>query len=340
MPDQNISDVNPAKLTQAHFVYLAFGILALVLLFYNPMVDAAITFNNEVASGALAIWGTVRATLSVLAIVMDADISGGIVVASSTVSPGAALKPISNMIVRFVDLLFALMLVSNMLALLIPAIAKIGAGVLALSLFVFAGFGFIRPSAKVYSFARDGVVVGVFFAIVVPASYTLSFWVGDQMTTAAWSNATNVVGSLNTEVDTAKGIENSVSGEELPTDSNVVVPGDEVATSQQNILSNALSGITSGMTAAVDAATNATGAVVGAAGDIGGNTLGLISTFISASVNLTSAFIQILVALMLKLIVLPILILGAAFLVIRRIAPQKHGAYVEDFVRKNTVRLN
>ena len=100
---------------------------AILLAIANPLADAAAGFNREVTIGSTALYGTLRVMNSVMSVAKDADVTGGVGVASVTASPGQLLQPVTNTIDRMAELLFWLAILSGVLAALFLPVAKVAA---------------------------------------------------------------------------------------------------------------------------------------------------------------------------------------------------------------------
>lgn len=330
-----MTDGTPEDQKHVPLTYFVVGAFSLFLLFYNPLVDVAVTYNNEVATGALVLWGAMRSILGVMSVAKDADFQGTVLVASTTVSPGAVLNPIYDTIGRYVDVIFALVLWSNLLAILLPLIAKVGAVILSCGLFAMAGIGFLQrakfPRTWLFAVSRAGVIVGIVLTLIVPAAYTLSFWTGEQVTRDAQDSAIEVWDQLTVQINEPENQENDVE-ELIP---EVPEKGSEVE--EPNVFSSALEG----MSSAIDATKNVVGRSVETVGGIAtsvrdqaSGALKLAPIIVSSFPRLLNAAMQFLVALLLKIVVLPVLILGAAWLAIKWAAQTAKSLEIDNLQLK------
>ncbi|MGL3604994.1 hypothetical protein ACSV9I_00620 [Rhizobium sp. G187] len=180
--------------TKGTIIWLTVAAFAVALFFINPLADIAARFSHDVMIGSGALYGTLRIANSVMSVARDADVTGGVGVASVTASPGQLLQPVINTIERMVDLLFYLAIVSGILSLVLVPVAKVAAAGLAGFALICAGLTLIsrRVPLVIERLARSFAVLGLLGAVLLPASYTIAFYAGDAITDEAWINATSV----------------------------------------------------------------------------------------------------------------------------------------------------
>jgi hypothetical protein len=287
--------------TQGLIVWLLVAGFAVTLFLVNPLADIAAQFSHDVMVGSGALYGTLRVANSVMSVARDADISGGVGVASVTASPGQLLQPVINTIERLVDLLFGLAIVSGILSLVLVPVAKVASvGLGACALFC-AGLTLTarRVPPLLDRLTRSVMVLGILGAVLLPASYTIAFYAGDAITDQAWTNATDVFDRMKGQQDVPEADGVGAAATLSPTDR--VTPADD---GMFDRLGSAFSGT---LQAASDMAeTAAANAQV-------------IQDGVAISADLFTASIGIATAYLVKLLVLPILIL-AAFLYLLRSA--------------------
>lgn len=287
--------------TQGLIVWLLVAGFAVTLFLVNPLADIAAEFSHDVMVGSGALYGTLRVANSVMSVARDADISGGVGVASVTASPGQLLQPVINTIERLVDLLFGLAIVSGILSLVLVPVAKVASvGLGACALFC-AGLTLTarRVPPLLDRLTRSVMVLGILGAVLLPASYTIAFYASDAITDRAWTNATDVFDRMKGQQDVPEADGVGTAATLSPTDR--VTPADD---GMFDRLGSAFSGT---LQAASDMAeTAAANAQV-------------IQDGVAISADLFTASIGIATAYLVKLLVLPILIL-AAFLYLLRSA--------------------
>ncbi len=289
--------------TQGLIVWLLVAGFAVALFLVNPLADIAAQFSRDVMVGSGALYGTLRVANSVMSVARDADISGGVGVASVTASPGQLLQPVINTIERLVDLLFGLAIVSGILSLVLVPVAKVASvGLGACALFC-AGLTLTarRVPPLLDRLTRSVMVLGILGAVLLPASYTIAFYAGDAITDRAWTNATEVFGRMKGQQD-IPGAEGAVAGA-----AETLSPTDRVTPADDGMFDRLGSAFSGTLQAAFDMAeTAAANAQV-------------IQDGVAISADLFSASIGIATAYLVKLLVLPLLIL-AAFLYLLRSA--------------------
>lgn len=157
-------------------VMLVLAALLVASAWANPPASTAVRYNQQAAAAALSIYATLRTVSATLSVMKDADLEGSVLFGSVAASPGQVLEPVTHTLERFADIMFAVALVSGLLALLSGPAAGVGAGVAALGLTLAA--------------------VAVALALVVPAVYGLAFRLGDGLTREATADAVAVLEGL------------------------------------------------------------------------------------------------------------------------------------------------
>lgn len=296
-------------------VVLLIGIIGVIT---NPLAGLASSYNTEIAATGAAIYGSLRFASSAMSVAKDADLGGSVAVASVTFSPGQVLEPVTATINRMADLLFGLVLASGVVSVTLPALARIGAVLMAVAgvLLVVAQIvqarmptdgGLQRLGSAT---ARFGVVV----AIIVPAAYATAFMLGDFMTADAWRSATAVFEKLSEDF-------------EAPPESILPVP--EVTTPPVTA-PEAETGLLEGLVNGVGTAIGQTkDAVVGAAQATAGFASGLpdqvsrnakiVGDGIAVSGQLFNSSMQLGAAYLVKLVVLPLFLLFTGLWLFRQL---------------------
>ncbi len=296
--------------------WLIAAVFAAAMFFANPLADVAARFSREVTIGSGALYGTLRVVNSLMSVAKDADVTGGVGVASVTASPGQLLQPVTNTIDRMADLLFYLAIASGILSLVLVPVAKaasavlaVGAGIIAVLLLTTRA---VPPALERVS--RAVAVLGMLGAVLLPASYSLAFYAGNAITEDAWASATQVFRRMDAQYDPTA-VEQQV--EALKRNEPALVPPTEGADEP---------GLLDRLGSAVDASRSALSGTLGAASGLAQSVTGgvtenarIITEGVSISADLFSASIGIAVAYLVKLLVLPLLIL-AAFLYLLRSA--------------------
>ncbi|QLF68280.1 hypothetical protein FE840_001200 [Peteryoungia desertarenae] len=287
---------------KAAIVWVMVAIIAVVIFFVNPLADVAARFSHDVMIGSGALYGTLRIANSVMSIARDADVSGGVGVASVTASPGQLLQPVINTIERMVDLLFYLAIISGILSVVLVPLAKVAAAGLAVFALLCAALtvSMQRVPKLIDRLARSFLVLGLLGAILLPASYTVAFYAGGVITEEAWTNATEVFERMQGNSALAQ-VEQQVGApkENLPSVDQQAGDGQLFGR-----LGSAFSGTL--QSASDMAATVAANVAV-------------INVGVAISNDLFNASIGIAVAYLVKLLVLPVLILAAFLYMLRSV---------------------
>lgn len=283
--------------TKGTIIWLVVAVFAGALFVINPLADIAARFSHDVMIGSGALYGTLRIANSVMSVARDADLTGGVGVASVTASPGQLLQPVINTIERMVDMLFYLAIVSGILSLVLVPVAKVAAAGLAGFALVCATMTMMsrRVPLLVERLARSFAILGLLGAVLLPASYTIAFYAGDAITDEAWTQASAVFDKVQGD-DSLAAVQTQV--EAMKQDR---VPGEEAAFGRLGQAFSSTLQAASDMAASV--AANAR----------------VINDGIAMSSELFNASIGIAIAYLVKLLVLPVMIL-AAFLYLLRSA--------------------
>ncbi len=174
-------------------VMLILAALLVASAWANPPASTAVRYNQQAAAAALSIYATLRTVSATLSVMKDADLEGSVLFGSVAASPGQVLEPVTHTLERFADIMFAVALVSGLLALLSGPAAGVGAGVAALGLTLAAVAVATRREGRMppvaWRLGRSVVVLGVALALVVPVVYGLAFRLGDGLTREATADA-------------------------------------------------------------------------------------------------------------------------------------------------------
>jgi hypothetical protein len=293
--------------------WLLLAALGGLLLVVNPLADRAAQYNRDVTIGSTALYGTLRVMNSVMSVAKDADVTGGVGVASITASPGQLLQPVTNTIDRMADLLFWLAIVSGVLSTLFLPIAKVAAiGLVVVSLLQ-AGASLTRQRlpALAARLAKAGLTLCLLGAVVLPLSYAVAFRAGAEMTDSAWQGATAVFDRINTDYDAEAGGQiDALKSADVPA---AVTPVPQAETGFLGRLGSAVGQSQSAISGTVSAAS---GLVTALTEGVSAKTR-VITDGLAISSDLFTASIAIAVSYLVKIIVLPALILAAMLFLMR-----------------------
>lgn len=291
--------------------WLALAALGVLLVIVNPLADRAAQYNRDVTIGSTALYGTLRVMNSVMSVAKDADVTGGVGVASVTASPGQLLQPVTNTIDRMADLLFWLAIFSGVLSTLFLPVAKVAAIGLAAVSVLRAGVSLSRRRLprSAERLARAVLTLCLLGAVVLPLSYAVAFHAGARMTDHAWQGATVVFDRINADYDAeAVGQIDALKETQAP-----AAPQTAPDTSFLGRLGSAVDQSQSAISGTVSAAS---GLVTSLTEGVASKTK-VITDGIAISSDLFTASIAIAVSYLVKILVMPLLILGAALYLMR-----------------------
>ncbi|TCQ09861.1 hypothetical protein C8J34_102262 [Rhizobium sp. PP-F2F-G36] len=291
--------------------WLALAALGVLLVVVNPLADRAAQYNRDVTIGSTALYGTLRVMNSVMSVAKDADVTGGVGVASVTASPGQLLQPVTNTIDRMADLLFWLAIVSGVLSTLFLPVAKVAAIGLAGVSLLRAGVSLTRRRLprSAERLMHAVLTLCLLGAVVLPLSYAVAFHAGARMTDDAWQGATVVFDRINADYDAeAVGQIDALRDSQVP-----AVPQAAPDTSFLGRLGSAVDQSQSAISGTVSAAS---GLVTSLTEGVASKTK-VITDGIAISSDLFTASIAIAVSYLVKILVMPLLILGAALFLMR-----------------------
>ena len=290
--------------------YAILAVVGLVLAFYNPLTHLAANYNLEITVGGTAIYASLRSLTSVMSIVRDADVQASIGVASLATSPGQALQPVIVTLERMANLLFALVVLSGVLGFTLPIVASLGAIVLAVGASAKAvSTAMGHPLGGVgYRLARSAVTLGVLAAVCIPIAYAFAFFLGDKYADDAWRNAGAAFERQATSLS-VEDVSGPVVTATLPRTPEAV---EESSAEKGNVLDrikDTIEGTIQGSREAVEDALTATTGFAAAVRDQFAASTRVVTDGIAMAADLFQASVDIGVAYLVKLIVLPLLIL-------------------------------
>jgi hypothetical protein len=325
--------------------YAALALLGLLLTFYNPFTQIATSYNRDIAIAGAGVYGGLRTLTAAMSLAKDTNITASVIAASVETSPGQVLQPVISTIERFSNLLFALILTSGVLAMVLPVIATLGSGVLLVGAAVRAVMSKIgHPLAgSIDRAARGLVTLGILAALGIPGSHAIAFFIGDRVTAQAWEEATGVFDeqAAAAEANDMAGID--LSEVDLPTEAEVVeAPVEAPPVEEGNIFTQAL-----------DSVGNAVGGVASSSQDAIQRTLQstvgfaevarkqvmtgatVIGNGVAAATDILETSIKIGVAYLVKLIVLPVLLMLGFLWVFRSVTANGNISYGSPRVTPN-----
>lgn len=307
--------------------------LAVALYFANPFASRAAKYNSEVFVSATAVYTSYRVINRVLSVAADTSVQVGVIGTSAGLKPGQVLRSLLDTLDRFADLLFPLMILAGVLSIAISPVAALAAAMAAL------GFT-LRISADLTS--RYSMVVathikrlgnacagiGILFALVIPLTYTAGYMIGNHITARSWEEAVTTFEAFESKtrvVDEAL-LEPTLDASSLPEASAQQATDDQEIPAQseasdesadkelgsrwtQNLMDQSLSAVVGAWGSLSDGVAS----VAIGARSVGNNSVQAFSSvpdYLEKSSELVSAAFQYLIALIVKTLVIPMLIVS------------------------------
>lgn len=173
------------------------AVLAALAYDRNPLTRAAQAHAETVATISAATYVSLRALNAFLSTAQEVELGGSLVV-SGTVQPLKILEPIDDTIERIAGVIFALMLVSGVLAVAMGPVGGIGWTLVALAALVW-----LVPRARVpglRALARRMISYGLFLGLALPLAFVLAAVFADAMTERTYARHNATVTELTAEV--------------------------------------------------------------------------------------------------------------------------------------------
>lgn len=317
--------------------YAALALIGFILTFYNPFTQIATNYNRDIAVAGAGVYGGLRTLTAVMNLAKDTNITASVIAASVETSPGQVLQPVISTIERFSNLLFALIVTSGVLAIILPVVATLGGGVLLVGAGVRAVMSKIgHPLAgSIDRAARGLVTLGILAALGIPGSYAIAFFIGDRVTAEAWEEATGVFDeqAAAAEANDLAGVD--LSEVDLPTEEEVLeapvaaspVEEGNIFTQALDSVGDAVGGVASSSQDAIQRTLQSTVgfAEVARRQVMAGATV--IGNGVAAAADILEASVKIGVAYLVKLIVLPVLLMLGFLWVFRSVTANGNISY-------------
>lgn len=179
---------------------------AIFLFFFNPFASIAAKYNKETFVSATAVYSSYRVINRVMSVAADTNVQVGLVGTSAGFKPGQVLRSLLDTLDRFADLLFPLMIVAGVMSIVIGPFAVLGATLAALGMVLRIAADHFRhaPPAFMMPVKRLGNAcagVGFLAALLVPATYSAGYALGDQITSRSWEEAVATFGAFSSELE-------------------------------------------------------------------------------------------------------------------------------------------
>lgn len=263
-------------------VILVLAVAALVAMAFfdrNPVVRAARAYAEEVAAASAVLYVSLRGVNAVLSTAQEVEVGGSLVV-SGSVQPLKALEPIDDTIERISDLVFAVMVVTGILAVAMGPVSATGSALIALAALAWVAGRRLGGGPVAAALTRRLGWYGAFLALAVPLAFVAASLVADRMTEGVWAKHDAILREITASVaDQA-----------------------EVSTGQEGWFA----------------------AMAGLAGDAERYQTLMGEVFARAD-DLIGSYIAILSVFVFRIVILPLLVLGAFFVLARGLAQRPSG---------------
>lgn len=224
---------------RAFSINAIFLLLAVVLCFTNPFASRAAKYNSEVFVSATTVYTSYRVINRVLSVAADTSVQVGIIGTSAGFKPGQILRSLLDTLDRFADLLFPLMILAGVLSIAISPVAALAAALAALGFMLRISADLTAQYSTIVAthIKRLGNAcagIGILFSLVIPLTYSIGYLIGNQITADRWENAVTTFEAFETKVHVAdEALQEPTSGTlPLPDASDARIPDDPERTAQ------------------------------------------------------------------------------------------------------------
>jgi len=310
-----------------------FLLIAVVLFFTNPFATRAAKYNAEAFVSAATVYTSYRVINRVLSVAADTSVQVGIVGASASFKPGQILRSLLDTLDRFADILFPLMILSGVLSVAISPVASLAAALAALGFLLRmvadpTGRYSAALAAHINRLGTACAGVGTVFALLIPLTYSAGYLIGNQITADRWERAVRAFAAFEADVhvaDTAlqdpslvslSGVEGS--GEHTASDEDRTPPTGNPGEAESegengwrlfNWAGQSWTAVEETWSSLGDGVSN----VVLGARSVASNSVQIVRSvpdYLDKSSELVSAAFQYLIALIVKTLVIPTLLVG------------------------------
>lgn len=240
----------------------------------NPLVQSARAYAEDVATASATLYVSLRGVNAVLSTAQEVELGGSLVV-SGSVQPLKALEPIDDTIERISELVFAVMVVTGILAVAMGPVSATGSALIALAALAWMVERRMRGGAIVAGITRRLGWYGAFLAVAVPLAFVVASGVATRMTDDVWARNDAII----------QEITDSVSAQA------------DVGDTQDGWF----------------------GAMAGLASDAESYQILMAEVFQRAD-DLIGSYVAILSVFVFRIVILPLLIMGALFVLVRGLA--------------------
>ena len=174
----------------------------------NPLTERAGAYATEVSAASAATYVTLRTLNAVLSTAQEIEVSGGFVVGGSA-QPLRVLEPVDDTVERIAGVVFALMIVTGVLAVAMGPVGGVGWAMVLLAVVIWGIERLLRGRTGPTAFGRRLTSYGLFLALALPLAFVITAELADRMTADVWERHTAVVDRITDEVG---GVEDATGG--------------------------------------------------------------------------------------------------------------------------------
>lgn len=171
------------------------GLCAAAFYKHNPVTQSAQGYAQDVAVASAGTYVTLRTLNAVLSTAQEVELGGSVIV-SGSVQPLKALEPIDDTIERIAGVVFALMVVTGVLAIAMGPMGAVGWIMVGLAGLVWLA-GRDTPLGR---FGRQLASYGAFLALALPLAFVLASFVADRMTRDVWAEHQATVAEITGDI--------------------------------------------------------------------------------------------------------------------------------------------
>ncbi|MEY8829223.1 hypothetical protein AB9K34_12565 [Sedimentitalea sp. XS_ASV28] len=148
---------------------------------HNPLSQQAQGYAATVSAASAATYVTLRMLNAALSTAQEVEV-GASLGFSGTVQPGKMLEPVDDTIERIAGVVFALMLVTGVLAVAMGPVGAVGAAMIAGASALWIADRLLGPRDVISMLSRRLVWYGLFFLLALPGAFVLTDLLANRFT--------------------------------------------------------------------------------------------------------------------------------------------------------------
>lgn len=171
------------------------GLSLLCVVFYkaNPLTKGAQAYARDVAVASAGTYVTLRTINAFLSTAQEVEVGGSLVV-QGTVQPLKVLEPIDDTIERIAGLVFAVMVVTGLLAVAMGPLGAVGWAMIGLA----SAVALTRPRWRTAGWCVGQY--GLIFALGLPLAFIGASLLADWMTAEVWAEHSAIIATVTDSV--------------------------------------------------------------------------------------------------------------------------------------------